>query len=133
MDYAFDYVKDHGITTEERYPYRAEDEKCRPAEDDFQIAGHNDVPQGDVDQLAKAVAQQPVSIAVDAQNFQFYAGGVFDNCGDQLDHGVLLVGYTPEAWIIKNSWGPEWGEKGFIRVKRGNTCGIANAASYPYL
>ena len=67
--------------------------------------------------------------------FQHYKSGVFDNatgCGTKLDHGVLVVGYTPDYYIVKNSWGATWGLKGFIYLKRGlNICGISADASYP--
>lgn len=62
-------------------------------------------------------------------------GGVvtLDECPNvQLDHGVVAVGYTSEYWIVRNSWGPSWGESGYIRLSRdGNVCGILNSASYP--
>jgi len=48
-----------------------------------------------------------------------------------MDHGVLLVGYTSEYWIVKNSWDTTWGENGYIRLAMGNTCGLENTASYP--
>jgi len=91
--------------------------------------------------LLNAVAQQPVSVAVAAGNsaWQLYRSGVMNNarCGQNLDHAVLAVGYgTTDAgvdyWIIKNSWGTSWGEKGYIRMIRGkNMCGVANMASFP--
>jgi len=86
---------------------------------------------GNIDQLAAAVVLKPVAIAVDSANWQFYASGIFNNCGTSLDHGVLLVGYSATYWIVRNSWAASWGEAGYIRLSRGNTCGLANMASYP--
>ncbi len=93
----------------------------------------------------QAVATTPVSVAIEADKraFQMYSGGVFDGeCGTQLDHGVLTVGYHHATgfggrshWIVKNSWGANWGEKGYIRMVFGilphGTCGITLMASYP--
>merc|ERR1712232_510306 len=92
--------------------------------------------------LMSAVAQQPVSVAIEADQsaFQLYKSGVLNGqCGAHLDHGVLIVGYGTDSgsdyWIVKNSWGANWGEKGYIRIKRGVTgpgeCGIKSAPSYP--
>lgn len=81
--------------------------------------------------MKAAIAIRPVSIAVDAEAWSFYSGGIFSDCGTSLDHGVLAVGYTDDYWIVKNSWGASWGESGFIRLAMGNTCGILNSASYP--
>ncbi len=131
MDHAFTYVKKNGITLESNYAYHAVDQKCTVNGGTFKIGGFKDVAAGSVSQLAAAVVQQPVAIAVDAENFQMYSSGVFSNCGKNLDHGVLLVGYTADAWIVKNSWAENWGENGYIRLARGNTCGLANSASYP--
>jgi C1A family cysteine protease len=131
MDYGFQYVHDHGITLESSYSYTAQDGSCQKDGGAFKIGGYNDVAAGDVSQLKAAVAQRPVSVAVDAENWQFYSGGVFSDCSANLDHGVLAVGYTSDYWIVKNSWNTNWGEDGYIRVAIGNTCGIANSASYP--
>jgi len=53
----------------------------------------------------------------------------------QLDHGVLLVGYTEDAWIVKNSWGTTWGEEGYIRLARTGdgkgTCAMQEQPSFP--
>ena len=108
-------------------------------------SGFTDVPTGDEDALKSAVAQQPVSVAIEADKsvFQLYASGVLDStaCGTQLDHGVLVVGYGTDMaaggsgtdyWKVKNSWGATWGESGYIRMARGvNQCGIAMQPSYP--
>lgn len=131
MDYGFQYVQDKGITLESKYPYRAVDQSCKTDGGAFKITGFTDVPAGNVASLASAVNKQPIAVAVDAENWQFYSGGVFSDCSSNLDHGVLLVGYTADYWIVKNSWNTSWGEDGYIRLARGNTCGIAAAASYP--
>ncbi|VAI30051.1 unnamed protein product [Triticum turgidum subsp. durum] len=109
------------------------------------ISGFEDVPANDGQALIKALAHQPVSVAIEAsgRHFQFYSGGVFDGpCGAQLDHGVAAVGYGSDKGkghdyiIVRNSWGADWGEKGYIRMKRGTSngeglCGINKMASYP--
>ncbi|KAF0895301.1 hypothetical protein E2562_008611 [Oryza meyeriana var. granulata] len=149
MDYAFEFIKkDGGITTESNYPYRAEQGRCNRAKassHDVTIDGYEDVPANDESALQKAVANQPVAVAIEAsgQDFQFYSEGVFTGeCGTDLDHGVAAVGYGitrdgTKYWIVKNSWGEDWGERGYIRMQRGvssgsnGLCGIAMEASYP--
>jgi len=143
MDEAFEYVIANGLCTEASYPYTAADgtckSKCTSAIDKGDLSSYKDLPQ-DESQFMTAVAQQPVSIAIEADSmgFQFYLSGVFDNsgCGTNLDHGVLIVGYGTDSgkdyWIVKNSWGGSWGEKGYIRMVRNkNECGLTLSASYP--
>jgi KDEL-tailed cysteine endopeptidase len=167
MDFAFDFiVANGGIDTEEDYPYTStagEEGACDPARQGRRVVtidGHEDVPANDERALTRAVAAQPVSVAIEAdlRAFQLYAGGVFDDaaCGTQLNHGVLLVGYGSERndsghdvpfWIVKNSWGAAWGDGGYIRLRRFHRgdgaggaggagggeglCGVAMAASFP--
>ena len=108
------------------------------------LSGFKDVAVGSETALLTAISQQPVSVAVEADQsvFQFYSGGVMDStCGTQLDHGVLAVGYGTDGgkdyYKVKNSWGADWGEKGYIRLGRGakfnpnGQCGLQMAASYP--
>ena len=146
---AYQYVKENGgIDTEESYPYRAVERTCHFDKTHIgaKDTGFVDLPAGDEEKLKIALATQgPISIAIDAGNpsFMQYQGGVYSepSCGnamDELDHAVLLVGYGTDKkfgdyWLIKNSWGTEWGEDGYVRMKRGahNMCGVATAASYP--
>ncbi|KAL1561483.1 Cysteine protease xcp2 [Salvia divinorum] len=147
MDYAFTYiVSSGGLHKEEDYPYLMEEGTCeesRAMSEAVTISGYHDVPANDEKSLLKALANQPVSVAIEAsgRDFQFYSGGVFDgHCGTELDHGVAAVGYGTSRGVdyvvVKNSWGPKWGEKGYIRMKR-NTgkpagiCGINKMASFP--
>ncbi|KAF9598323.1 hypothetical protein IFM89_026612 [Coptis chinensis] len=84
------------------------------------INGHEDVPHNNEKALLKTLANQPISVAIDASGsaFQFYKGGVLKGeCGIRLDHGVTVVGYGTNSnngikyWLVKNSWGTEWGDK----------------------
>ena len=129
MDNAFKFVKDNGIVHEDEYPYKAVKQACKNATGAFKISGFTDIK--DCNTLATGVVGRPISVAVDASNWSSYKSGVFNNCKVALNHGVLLVGVTDQSWKIKNSWGTSWGESGFIRLARGNTCGVCNVASYP--
>lgn len=130
MDNAFKYVRDHGIVQESEYPYKAVKQTCqKTAGGPFKISGFTDIK--DCNTLANSVAGRPISVAVDATNWSPYKSGVFNNCKTSLNHGVLLVGVASDSWKVKNSWGTSWGESGYIRLARGNTCGICNVASYP--
>lgn len=147
MDQAFLYVKDNkGLDTEKSYPYEGEDDKCRynPRRSAATDIGYVDIPQGDERKLKAAVATiGPISIAIDAshQSFQFYSEGVYSEpecSSEELDHGVLIVGYGTDEdgndyWLVKNSWGETWGDKGYIKMSRNkdNQCGVASSASYP--
>ena len=89
--------------------------------------------------MALALTQQPVSICLDCARrvFQHYSSGVIKRgCGTSLDHCVLAVGYTDDAYIIKNSWGETWGENGYLRVAKHNengpgVCGVLEVPAYP--
>ncbi|KAL6907734.1 hypothetical protein ACP4OV_001904 [Aristida adscensionis] len=146
MDSAFHYiVKNGGIDSEDVYPYEATDgNQCRyrspPA---AKISDYQEVlPRGSEVALATAVALQPVSAAIDASfaELQHYAGGVLrtGSCTDMLDHAVAVVGYGTDTstgtpyWLIKNSWGKDWGDEGYVKLEMGRGgCGIAYVASYP--
>ena len=144
MDYAFQYViSNKGITTEDAYPYTATGPNtCEAAGKPIAatFSSFKDVPTNSDDALVFAIAQQPVSVAVEADqaSFQFYSGGVMTAaCGSALDHGVLAVGYDTDSWIVKNSWGADWGANGYIQLGRGaaygpaGQCGILSAPSFP--
>jgi C1A family cysteine protease len=107
------------------------------------VTKHTDVSQTE-GALEAAVAQQPVSVAIEADQpvFQHYTGGVLtdDACGEKLDHGVLAVGYGidngQKYWKVKNSWDTSFGEEGYIRIAKGSAteggeCGIREMASFP--
>ncbi|XP_030518274.2 ervatamin-B-like [Rhodamnia argentea] len=145
MGSAFEFVEKHGLTTETSYPYVATEGECNVKSESSRtvtIKGHEAVPVNSEGALLKAVANQPVSVAIDARGLQLYSGGMFTGpCGTNLNHGVAVVGYGAtndgtKYWLVKNSWGEEWGEEGYIRMQRDvgaeeGLCGIAMEASYP--
>jgi len=149
MDGAFGYAQKNGMCTEESYSYEAKAGKCQAstctkAFGPDTVSGYKDVSSDNKMALMSAVAQQPVSIAIEADKmvFQSYQSGVLSGmCGSQLDHGVLVVGYGTldgeDYWKVKNSWGETWGMEGYVLLKRGKEgageCGILSQPSYPVI
>jgi len=144
MDGAFKYIIENGQCSDISYPYTALDTSCQKCTSVVQAFSCYNVMSNDQISLKVAVAQQPVAIAIEADTryFQFYQKGILtsSDCGTELDHGVLIVGYGEENgikfWIVKNSWGTTWGEDGYVRIGRSDSkedngiCGIAMEPSF---
>lgn len=129
MTGAFQYTMAHGLRSEGDYPYVARDQNCGADGGEFKIGAY--VTGEGCDTLKYLIGRNPTSVAVDAGNWSSYGGGVFNNCGNSINHGVLAVGFNGEYWKVKNSWGPGWGEGGFIRLSQGNTCDICHYPMIP--
>ena len=148
MDNAFEYIINDGLCSNESYPYVGTDSMCSntTCTKVVKMKHFKDIPSRNEHALMHAVSKQPVSVAIQAnlQSFQLYKSGIYSDpmCGDDLDHGVLVIGYGYDSdwdmdyWLVKNSWGSKWGEKGYIRIKKdindtGGLCGIAIDPSIP--
>jgi len=147
---SYDYVlanQDGKWETEDDYPYTAQTGSCKwdASKGCCKFSSYfrpTSMSKADEDELASGCAASGVvSIAIDASNwsFQMYSSGIYDEpaCTTWLDHAVGLVGYGTESgvdyWIVRNSWGEEWGEAGYIRMSRNknNQCGIASDTIIP--
>jgi len=119
---------------ESDYAYEGVTSTCRydASKAQVKVTSWNRVVKDDPDQLKAAVALGPVSVSVDAakKTFLYYSGGILNDstCGTRLDHGVAAVGYGTENgqqyFIIRNSWGADWGESGYIRLAYATGAGI---------
>jgi len=141
---AYEYVIGAGgQETEKAYPYTGEDGSCKfnAAYVESKISAWSYAcDEYDETTLKKNVATKgPLSICVDAANWQYYTSGVMTawECAwvNELDHCVQAVGYDMTAstpyWLVRNSWGTSWGESGYIKLAYGdNTCGLTNEATY---
>ena len=130
---------------ESSYPYTAADGTCVYNSTNayqFNVASWTAVAADSVTALQTAVAQQPVSVTIEADKlcFQLYKSGVLNNtnCGTTLDHAVAAVGYGVENgtnyWLVRNSWGTSWGEAGYIKIAAVDgqgICGIQMQSLYP--
>lgn len=147
MDSALKYVRDHGIMSSREYKYTGKQDKCRfnPRRSVISVRGASRLPKGDEPLLKRALNLiGPIPIAVDAslKSFHTYKSGIYndDKCKSamkNMSHAVLLVGYGTDRfgrdyWIVKNSWGTSWGERGFMRISRANNlCGVSTYAVVP--
>lgn len=153
MDNAFTWIKKNGgLCSESAYPYVSGTTQaagtcqttCSVVQDSA-VTSFTDVAPKSDDAMMQALDQQPVSVAIEADQkaFQLYKSGVFTGeCGTNLDHGVLVVGYGTQSgtdfYRVKNSWGTTWGDGGYIYFGRGSQynsgqgqCGVLLQASYP--
>ncbi|XP_066151658.1 digestive cysteine proteinase 1-like [Euwallacea fornicatus] len=141
---AMEYFMKNGIETEETYPYVGKKEVCKYKKSDVKAALENyiAIDAGDEYTLLMVTGQLgPTSIALDASELQHYTSGIFTGttCSQiSTNHAVLTVGYDHDKatdmdyWIVKNSWGENWGESGYFRIRRGtNECAIAMDSVYP--
>ncbi|KAL4474159.1 hypothetical protein ABPG72_002884 [Tetrahymena utriculariae] len=132
---AFKYILQNPITTKQNYSYKAMQQNCNTSKSTLYLNYTiSDYKQVDISTqaLAQAPLIQPVAISVDTKSFKYNTGGIFSTCDNAIhNHSVLLVDFQNDSWIVKNSWGTQWGENDYIRLKNGNTCGVANLAFYP--
>lgn len=149
MDDAFKAIeKLGGLELENDYPYEAKAQKTchfNRTLSHVQVKGAVDMPKNETFIAQYLIKNGPIAIGLNANAMQFYRGGISHPwhplCNHKsIDHGVLIVGYgikeypmfnkTLPYWIIKNSWGPRWGEQGYYRIYRGdNSCGVSEMAS----
>ncbi|XP_060234696.1 cathepsin 7-like [Meriones unguiculatus] len=148
---AFQYMKNNGgLEAEATYPYEAKVRRCRyrPERSVVKVTRFLVVPRNEEALMNALVTNGPIAVGIDAkhESFMKYTGGIYHepNCKrDSPNHSVLLVGFGYEGqesegrkyWLVKNSHGEEWGEKGYMKIPRdqNNYCGIASYAMYPVL
>ncbi|DAA17595.1 pro-cathepsin H [Bos indicus x Bos taurus] len=143
---AFEYIRyNKGIMGEDTYPYRGQDGDCKyqPSKAIAFVKDVANITLNDEEAMVEAVAlHNPVSFAFEVTaDFMMYRKGIYSSTSchktpDKVNHAVLAVGYGEEKgipyWIVKNSWGPNWGMKGYFLIERGkNMCGLAACASFP--
>jgi C1A family cysteine protease len=147
MEGADKYLIKYGQCSDSEYPYTSGNGvsgSCKSCNPVAKFTSCSNVKQNDQISLKVAVSKQPISVAIEADTryFQSYSSGVLtsSNCGTELDHGVLIVGYGEENniayWLVKNSWGTTWGESGYVKILRSDSnndpgiCGIAMDPSF---
>lgn len=140
MEYVFEYTKKHPVSLDSDFPYRYSQKKCPSIRlwshirvSDYKVLMIDDNPKAE-QQLEYILHKYgPVAVGIDSSSMDNYRGGIFPSemCSNDIDHAVTIVGYTKNAWIIKNSWGKDWGVQGYLYLERGkNACGVAEYMVY---
>ena len=148
MQYSFTWLKNNGgIMLDSSYPYVAKEQTCKSDKTkyaDFKVIGQKKLGSTwstwscvDEDEVKEFLYETgPLAVALNADYLSSYTGGIVDYTSSKcpysgINHAVTLVGYGTDSssamdyWIVKNSWGKNWGESGYFRIRRGNgTCGI---------
>lgn len=144
IEFAYRYViANGGITSDAFYPYRTNhsNNHCIEMKNQSVVSISNYCLRfGATDQAMQQILLNygPSYVLVE-QNKTWadkYDGRIINKweCGENVTHSVLLVGYTPDYWILKNSWGSDWGDKGYLKLARnGNVCGVNTEIGYPLL
>jgi hypothetical protein len=140
---ALQFAAQNGVCSEQSYPYTARDGSCKKCSPVISFSKVLRLPVGDEQTLAAAVVKQPVSVVLNGDWFRGYKGGIANPmCGRSAPPAftaVLIVGFGQtkaeppvKYWIVKNSWGTGWGDKGYFEILRGqDKCGIADFATIP--
>ncbi|KAL4472448.1 hypothetical protein ABPG74_018397 [Tetrahymena malaccensis] len=135
----YDYAKETGLTTSSKYPYEAVKGTCRFSVQQmdklYKINGYKQI-QSDQKSIKQAlITNGALTVIVDASKWQAYRGGILQtNYPIQLNKVANIIGYGPNYWLLRNSWGSGWGENGYIRVDNNGNGGIDLQYVYqPYL
>lgn len=149
MTSAFEYIiANNGLCSEADIPYLAIDDVCNLSNCKIKYANINNcytINRGDQLAMKEIVSLQPISVAIEADTFlfQFYSDGIItgQDCGQNIDHAVVVVGYGTQNninyWIVRNSWGESWGQNGYVLIEKNDSndddgvCGIGIASSFP--
>lgn len=140
----FNFTRDFSMALESDLPYIGQDEPCRKYKKTVTCKGYVKNKQNSAEDLEHSIATKgPVAVTVSA-NWALYGGGIFSGgcslgASCTLDHAVVAVGYSPKYWLVRNSWGSDWGESGYIRLTRAHdtttysdTMTSSGSACFPY-
>ena len=137
------YTHQNGQELESAYTYTAKDGSCKFSKSKAKVHASNvtHVKSQSVSQLKAAIAKSPTAVSVEADKdaFRHYSSGVMNSksCGTSTNHAIAAVGYgtagSQDYYIVRNSWGSGWGEKGYIRIAAVDgigICAIQRAPAY---
>jgi len=140
----FDYFKKKGLMLDSAYPYTEKRSTCRydSKKAVAYISGRKSATnkKNEDEMAANLMAYGPVNIGVASGSWQNYKGGIMGikDCSaleKDNDHAVTIVGWDTDKngqkyWIVRNQWGKDWGDKGYIYLKYGeNACGLTMEAT----